>query len=233
MPNRERLCPSEREESRARSDTCWQRRSTPARLESALFRLLRNANCLNGDKCQTRPKGKEPPRNSCRCEAVPPPWRQAEPRQGLELNTPQLPPAPGPEPPAPPGPARRWRCRAGTLRAARGSRGMLPASRDRGRAERRMSSPSAFLTEKTKRLAAQQLQGAAGSCVSAAGALAANQRLGLRAFLPFPSFSWVHPLFRQPKDGKENNLWDRDDSWLVMATDSSPSQLSRAVFLSK
>lgn len=56
---------------------------------------------------------------------------------------------------------------------------------------------------------------------------------GAKGFLPLPSFSWVHPLFSQPKDGKENNLWDRDDSWLVVATDSSPSQLlrRRAAFL--
>lgn len=59
-------------------------------------------------------------------------------------------------------------------------------------------------------------------CSGSLGSEAANERLGLRGFLPLPSFGWVHPLFRQPKDGKENNLWDRDDSWLVMATDSFP-----------
>jgi len=43
----------------------------------------------------------------------------------------------------------------------------------------------------------------------------------------------VHYLFSQPKKGEENNLWDRDDSWLVLAKDSLPSQLlrGRAVFL--
>lgn len=60
-------------------------------------------------------------------------------------------------------------------------------------------------------------------CSASPGSEAANEWLGLRGFLPLPSFSWVHPLFSQPKDGKKNNLWDRDDSWLVMATDSSPS----------
>lgn len=59
-----------------------------------------------------------------------------------------------------------------------------------------------------------------------------HPRLGLKGLLPLPSFRGVHPLFSQPKDGKENNLWDRDDSRLVMAMGSFPSQLSRrAVFL--
>lgn len=57
------------------------------------------------------------------------------------------------------------------------------------------------------------------------GSDATNERLDLRGFLPLQSFSWVHYLFSQPKKGKENNLWDRDDSWLVMAKDSCPSQL--------
>lgn len=65
------------------------------------------------------------------------------------------------------------------------------------------------------------------------GSDAANEWLELRGFLPLGSFSWVHYLFSQPKNGKENNLWDRDGSWLVMAKDSFPPQLliGSAVFL--
>lgn len=65
------------------------------------------------------------------------------------------------------------------------------------------------------------------------GSDATNERLELRGFLPLGSFSWVHYLFSQPKKGKENNLWDRDGSWLVMAKESFPPQLliGSAVFL--
>lgn len=95
---------------------------------------------------------------------------------------------------------------------------------------------SALLKEKMKHLVELSVSGVDRCLHLFSGSLgsdATNELLELRGFLPLRSFSWLHYLFSQPKIGKENNLWDRNDSWLVRAKDSFSSQLlgGKVVFL--